>query len=77
MRVEYVMDQAKYTIVDVLISQPEIVIVTGTCSMSVEFVADQVSQKETVTATETYSMSVVLVAGPASQKETVTATETY
>ena len=45
------MDQAKYTIVDVLISQPEIVIVTGTCSMSVEFVAEKVFQKVIVTAT--------------------------
>jgi hypothetical protein len=45
------MDQAKYTIVDVLISQPEIVIVTETCSMSVGPVADQVFQKENVTAT--------------------------
>ena len=77
MRVEYVMDQAKYTIVDVLISQPEIVIVTGTCSMSVEFVADQVSQKETVTETETYAMSVAYVADQVSQPVIVTATETY
>jgi hypothetical protein len=51
MRVEYVMDQAKYTIVDVLISQPEIVTVTETCSMSVAHVADQASQKENVTVT--------------------------
>jgi hypothetical protein len=54
MLVEYVMDQAKYMIVDVLISQPEIVIVTETCSMSVEHVAGQVSQRESVTVTAVY-----------------------
>ncbi len=51
MRVDYVVDQAKYTIVDVLISQPEIVIATETYSMSVGHVADQTSQTEKVTVT--------------------------
>ena len=77
MRVEYVMDQAKYTIVDVLISQPEIVIATETYSTSVAYVADQVSQPETVIVMETCSMSVALVADQVSQPVIVTATETY
>jgi|TARA_B110000093_G_C12912551_1_gene385406 hypothetical protein len=41
------------------VSQPTIVIVTVTYSMSVAFVAGQVSQKETVTVSVTYSMRVV------------------
>jgi 3-hydroxyacyl-CoA dehydrogenase len=71
------MDQAKYMIVDVLISQPETVTVTETYSMSVARVADQVSQPVIVIATETCSMSVARVADQVSQPETVIAMETY
>jgi hypothetical protein len=86
MRVASVTDQAQYTSVDVLISQPEIVIAKVTYSMSVVLVVDRVqytivdvliSLKAIVIARVTCSMSVAFVVDQGSQKENVIATVTY
>jgi hypothetical protein len=53
------------------VSQPAIVIATGTYSMSVAFVAVQVLLTVHVTVTETYSMNVAFVAEIATRVQTL------